>query len=137
MKQWLIDQRENISTKELQLPPEQVAMKYANQCKPVIENIKPSRVPEKMQLTGKQYGTGDGSFKYDGQKNNRQKLIIGMVAEMIVYEKLQEDQNIENVKWVSRYAARVEPAYSGYNPHGRSEERRVGKECRSRWSPYH
>ena len=28
----------------------------------------------------------------------------------------------------------------GYNPRGlhhRSEERRVGKECRSRWSPYH
>ena len=22
-------------------------------------------------------------------------------------------------------------------PHNRSEERRVGKECRSRWSPYH
>ena len=22
-------------------------------------------------------------------------------------------------------------------PHSRSEERRVGKECRSRWSPYH
>ena len=22
-------------------------------------------------------------------------------------------------------------------PHCRSEERRVGKECRSRWSPYH
>ena len=22
-------------------------------------------------------------------------------------------------------------------PHRRSEERRVGKECRSRWSPYH
>ena len=30
----------------------------------------------------------------------------------------------------------------GYSPHmimsfARSEERRVGKECRSRWSPYH
>ena len=24
-----------------------------------------------------------------------------------------------------------------YNIVGRSEERRVGKECRSRWSPYH
>ena len=24
-----------------------------------------------------------------------------------------------------------------YNGFGRSEERRVGKECRSRWSPYH
>ena len=23
------------------------------------------------------------------------------------------------------------------DPHNRSEERRVGKECRSRWSPYH
>ena len=27
---------------------------------------------------------------------------------------------------------------TGFNPYnGRSEERRVGKECRSRWSPYH
>ena len=24
-----------------------------------------------------------------------------------------------------------------YKEHERSEERRVGKECRSRWSPYH
>ena len=24
-----------------------------------------------------------------------------------------------------------------YTPNVRSEERRVGKECRSRWSPYH
>src|SRR5260221_10310829 len=31
--------------------------------------------------------------------------------------------------------ARVRPA--GAPPHLRSEERRVGKECRSRWSPYH
>src|ERR1035441_9461698 len=28
--------------------------------------------------------------------------------------------------------------YDGHSlPFGRSEERRVGKECRSRWSPYH
>ena len=26
---------------------------------------------------------------------------------------------------------------AGVALHGRSEERRVGKECRSRWSPYH
>src|SRR2546430_16084875 len=26
---------------------------------------------------------------------------------------------------------------AGYLSHIRSEERRVGKECRSRWSPYH
>ena len=27
--------------------------------------------------------------------------------------------------------------HSGMTPLARSEERRVGKECRSRWSPYH
>ena len=27
--------------------------------------------------------------------------------------------------------------YCGQDAHNRSEERRVGKECRSRWSPYH
>ena len=32
------------------------------------------------------------------------------------------------------YMLGVEPVRDGY---GRSEERRVGKECRSRWSPYH
>ena len=26
---------------------------------------------------------------------------------------------------------------NGFQPSPRSEERRVGKECRSRWSPYH
>src|SRR2546422_2286726 len=29
------------------------------------------------------------------------------------------------------------PSASGYLRSRRSEERRVGKECRSRWSPYH
>ena len=29
------------------------------------------------------------------------------------------------------------PAFTLFEENGRSEERRVGKECRSRWSPYH
>ena len=29
------------------------------------------------------------------------------------------------------------PAHVAFGLLGRSEERRVGKECRSRWSPYH
>src|SRR3712207_9111647 len=29
------------------------------------------------------------------------------------------------------------PLEQTYGERGRSEERRVGKECRSRWSPYH
>ena len=34
-------------------------------------------------------------------------------------------------------AHRLQSAGSVVVAHGRSEERRVGKECRSRWSPYH
>ena len=30
-----------------------------------------------------------------------------------------------------------EASYPAAYPYVRSEERRVGKECRSRWSPYH
>src|SRR5258708_28175331 len=30
-----------------------------------------------------------------------------------------------------------EVSFLGSDTHPRSEERRVGKECRSRWSPYH
>src|SRR5438034_11085663 len=41
----------------------------------------------------------------------------------------------------SEMVAAVLPLYlvyiGGFTPLARSEERRVGKECRSRWSPYH
>src|SRR5256886_17253431 len=38
-----------------------------------------------------------------------------------------------------RVAGLQQQVYAGVEPqdYGRSEERRVGKECRSRWSPYH
>ena len=37
----------------------------------------------------------------------------------------------------SELAAKVTLTLSKYYNDQRSEERRVGKECRSRWSPYH
>ena len=40
-----------------------------------------------------------------------------------------------NIKKVSSYIFILTP--EGVDITGRSEERRVGKECRSRWSPYH
>ena len=33
--------------------------------------------------------------------------------------------------------ASIPESFGGFGEHSRSEERRVGKECRSRWSPYH
>src|SRR2546427_4150849 len=41
------------------------------------------------------------------------------------------DDNID--KWLSDHFVWLYPGAE----RGRSEERRVGKECRSRWSPYH
>lgn len=118
MKQWLVRQKENTSNKEQLLLPEQEAMKYANQKKPAIEYITPSCVTPKTSSSSRKSGVGNGFNKYDGQKNNQQKQTIGMVAEMVVYEKLLEDPSIENVKWVSKYAARIEPTHAGYNPYG-------------------
>src|SRR5882672_1768497 len=43
-------------------------------------------------------------------------------------------ESIEQVKRYVYYTAHVEVLK---RRHDRSEERRVGKECRSRWSPYH
>ena len=37
---------------------------------------------------------------------------------------------------IVKIAAKITLGY-GLDEHRRSEERRVGKECRSRWSPYH
>src|ERR1039457_2519962 len=46
--------------------------------------------------------------------------------------------NKENLKQFFSDAQKVlNDVYSGDNLRIRSEERRVGKECRSRWSPYH
>ena len=48
--------------------------------------------------------------------------------------------------WTAYYLAQRDPSlriavlekdFAGFGASGRSEERRVGKECRSRWSPYH
>src|SRR5256885_11970730 len=42
------------------------------------------------------------------------------------------------VSYLSRFdLAHVDPSEVGTGFDARSEERRVGKECRSRWSPYH
>src|SRR2546426_4656591 len=42
---------------------------------------------------------------------------------------LGKNFGVAGLKWIASYPANIQ--------RGRSEERRVGKECRSRWSPYH
>ena len=66
--------------------------------------------------------------------NNRRK--IGFQA---YYDNTQNPEEDEQKKeQAERQKAIAEFIGHNYSPIGtRSEERRVGKECRSRWSPYH
>ena len=49
---------------------------------------------------------------------------------------IQDDLRGKNVDAIKALAAEKKVSIS-WTPKKRSEERRVGKECRSRWSPYH
>ena len=49
---------------------------------------------------------------------------------------LQKDNDAQNKSAAHAYAEK-EGAAQSVSWNVRSEERRVGKECRSRWSPYH
>ena len=69
--------------------------------------------------------------------------LIGLVV--VIFSCKNEDDPFEYLQYVNPF---IGTAYTGHTfPNatcpfgmvqpGRSEERRVGKECRSRWSPYH
>src|SRR3712207_8482792 len=68
-------------------------------------------------------------------------LEAGIVYNAKQYEKLKVQ--LEEISGKKIEDAKIEEAILLYNKHRlamqkfRSEERRVGKECRSRWSPYH
>ena len=54
------------------------------------------------------------------------------VAIKVLKKEFSKDKN-----FVSKFRVEAQSAASLIHPNIRSEERRVGKECRSRWSPYH
>ena len=58
---------------------------------------------------------------------NSEEIISILKTEIENYDTVCKDQEVGTVIWVGDGIATVY----------RSEERRVGKECRSRWSPYH
>ena len=50
-----------------------------------------------------------------------------------------DDPAIPSINTVEKHPrpAKIEDFFITLSSNARSEERRVGKECRSRWSPYH
>src|SRR2546430_11047716 len=69
-------------------------------------------------------------------KGRLRKRDGGCAAPQILYHGWRHEGAREPVGL--RFTLRVEmPCAGGIEVDDRSEERRVGKECRSRWSPYH
>ena len=67
-------------------------------------------------------------------------LVLFVLAAMMYYvsEKINPTANAENNITISKEIELRTGLDSSYPVFAeRSEERRVGKECRSRWSPYH
>ena len=61
---------------------------------------------------------------------NKDELVMKGVNSFAGYVTYQLEQMMQKDKTFARFAPKLEKI-------SRSEERRVGKECRSRWSPYH
>src|SRR3712207_7072063 len=64
-------------------------------------------------------------FRRDGVRPGYEPAVAELVADVLG----------RPLEWVIRPWERFYPSVDAGE--GRSEERRVGKECRSRWSPYH
>ena len=59
------------------------------------------------------------------------------MPEAITFESFLTKDPLDNYEDHEKYTKEWLPKVEKYRSDLRSEERRVGKECRSRWSPYH
>ena len=68
---------------------------------------------------------------------SHQKKVEIPVEKPVFYQKCWNCNQTAYLKAKERYDTQREKLAGRYKAKTRSEERRVGKECRSRWSPYH
>ena len=88
----------------------------------------------------------DGLIKTDEQRQQTYEIVLRetmrlsrLVSDMLELSRLQSGKTSLTKSAFSPLPLLgfVHETYSAYAEDYRSEERRVGKECRSRWSPYH
>ena len=81
-------------------------------------------------------------YSFQREENQRREPLIreyqlkkSMLAKQLESVSKGKNTNVERAKELSKELEELKPIYP--LTLNRSEERRVGKECRSRWSPYH
>src|SRR5574337_1067523 len=80
------------------------------------------------------------SFSFNISHSNEYSGLISfrMDLDLLAVQETQESSPTPQFKSINSLALSLlhSPTFTSIHDH-RSEERRVGKECRSRWSPYH
>src|SRR6266404_2858913 len=66
-----------------------------------------------------------------------QEMLRPLVLRSVQPQHTKDDQFLQTRCKSLRLGEGLVETHRGQRDFGRSEERRVGKECRSRWSPYH
>ena len=95
-----------------------------------VEYVRPSSVDEALRLLG----ANDGARALAGG----QTIVNVMKARAAAPDVLVDLNRLDDLKRIAVTGDTLElGAMTTYTQLMRSEERRVGKECRSRWSPYH
>src|SRR5690348_17533638 len=74
--------------------------------------------------------TGDATVTLRKLTDGQQEVTLPLISDSAMRARVRW---LPELDWLAVY---LEPAPPDLQPE-RSEERRVGKECRSRWSPYH
>src|SRR5258708_18355901 len=112
-----------------------------------LESKRPAYLPASRELCDSAASAlADDALFYDARSNEHQELGLvvraGVVAEQHAEQRqVSEERHLGNrsLQGLGVDTADHDPAAVFHQHLGldRSEERRVGKECRSRWSPYH
>ena len=113
-KEWLRQYKERNKPTNDEEDLEDFLIAYSNQTDTDIEEVSTREADAPSPTVGI---SGGGSGKrFDGGANDLNKKLIGLVAEMVVYEKLKILH--DKVNWVSKFASKVHKTHQGYNPEG-------------------
>src|SRR3712207_1401048 len=86
-----------------------------------------------MQLAGLRHGTLPNGFTYYIYDNDDFQGEVNY----FLYQNVGAIVESDRQNGLAHFMEHMAFEETEHFPQGRSEERRVGKECRSRWSPYH